>query len=62
MSQVARMLTDDEPRPRRFRLWLLLWLAGMPGPVVVTATVLPQLLSGVSLPAPKAGAFGSRPM
>jgi hypothetical protein len=56
------MLTNDEPRPRRFRLWLLLWLAGMPGPVVVTATVLPQLLSGVSLPAPKAGAFGSRPM
>jgi membrane protease YdiL (CAAX protease family) len=36
----------------RFRLGLLLWLAGMLGVIVLTATVLPQLLREVTLPAP----------
>jgi membrane protease YdiL (CAAX protease family) len=36
----------------RFRLGLLLWLAGMLGAIVLTVTVLPQLLRGMALPAP----------
>ncbi|MBL8114644.1 MAG: CPBP family intramembrane metalloprotease [Acidobacteria bacterium] len=36
----------------RFRLWLILWLAGLLGAVVMTVTVLPQLLATMPLPAP----------
>jgi len=36
----------------RFRLGILLWMAGMLGVVIITATVLPQMLGKVPLPAP----------
>lgn len=36
----------------RFRLWLILWLAGLLGAAVMTLTVLPQLLATMPLPAP----------
>lgn len=42
----------DAPKINRFRLSLLLWLAGMIGVVVMTVTILPQLLREVELPAP----------
>ena len=45
------MMPGTATVPRR-RLGLLLWAAGMLGAVVVTATVLPQLLGQVALPAP----------
>lgn len=46
------MTTNDTGVAPRFRLGLLLWLAGMLGVAVMTATVLPQLLAKVPLPAP----------
>ncbi len=46
------MTTNDAARIPRLRLGFFLWLAGMFGVVVVTATVLPQLLGEVVLPAP----------
>ena len=46
------MTTLDSPEIPRLRLGLLLWGAGMVGVVVVTFTVLPQLLNGLALPAP----------
>ena len=46
------MTTNDTARMPRLRLSLLLWLAGMLGVVVITVTVLPQLLGEVTLPAP----------
>jgi hypothetical protein len=46
------MTPNDTDRIPRLRLSLLLWLAGMLGVVVVTVTVLPQLVGGVTLPAP----------
>lgn len=46
------MTTNDSAKIPRLRLGLLLWLAGMLGAAVVTVTMLPQLLSQVSLPAP----------
>ena len=46
------MTRNDTDRIRRLRLSLLLWLAGMLGVVVITVTVLPQLLGEVPLPAP----------
>ena len=39
-------------RVPRFRLGLLLWLAGMLGVAVITFTMLPRLLQEASLPAP----------
>ena len=45
------MMTDTPAVPR-LRLGLLLWLAGMLGVVVLTFTVLPQLLRDVEIPAP----------
>lgn len=42
----------DTPAIPRLRLGLLLWLAGMIGVVVMTVTVLPQLLGQMTLPAP----------
>ena len=36
----------------RFRLGLVLWLAGMLGVVVITVTVLPQIMEMVVIPAP----------
>lgn len=44
-------MTDTAEIPR-LRLGLLLWLAGMLGAVVITVTVLPQLLRDVPLSAP----------
>lgn len=44
-------MTDTVAVPRR-RFGLLLWVVGMLGTVVVTVTVLPQLLGQVTLPAP----------
>lgn len=44
-------MTDTAAVPGR-RFGLLLWVAGMLGVVVVTATVLPQLSGQVTLPAP----------
>src|SRR5687767_11499322 len=52
MSQDTPMTTDDSTKVPRLRLSLLLWLAGMLGVVVITVTVLPQLLGEVTLPAP----------
>lgn len=46
------MTTTDTADVPRLRLSLLLWLAGMLGVVVITVTVLPQLLREVTLPAP----------
>jgi membrane protease YdiL (CAAX protease family) len=46
------MATNDSVVMPRLRLGLLLWLAGMLGVVVVTVTVLPQLLGELTLPAP----------
>ncbi|MGH7678657.1 MAG: CPBP family intramembrane glutamic endopeptidase [Gemmatimonadaceae bacterium] len=46
------MTTNDSAKVSRLRLSVLLWLAGMPGVVVITVTVLPRLLSDVSLGAP----------
>ena len=46
------MTTIDSAAVPRLRLCLLLSLAGMLGAVVITATVLPQLLGEASLPAP----------
>lgn len=46
------MTTSDSATTPRLRLGLLLWLAGMVGVVVVTVTMLPQLLGDVALPAP----------
>ena len=43
--------TTDTVVPR-FRLALVLWLAGMLGVVAITVTVLPQMLAEVPLPAP----------
>ena len=37
----------------RLRLGILLWLAGMLGVIVITFTVLPQLLRDLALPAPQ---------
>jgi hypothetical protein len=37
----------------RLRLGIFLWLAGMLGVIVITFTVLPQLLRDVALPAPR---------
>lgn len=48
----TQMPTNDSPKLPRLRLGLLLWLAGMLGVVVVTVTVLPQLLGEMTLPAP----------
>ena len=45
-------MESDTAVPSRFRLGLVLWLAGMLGVVVVTTTVLPQLLVETVLPAP----------
>jgi membrane protease YdiL (CAAX protease family) len=45
-------MTTDTPAVPSFRLGLLLWLAGMLGVVVLTFTVLPQLLRDVAIPAP----------
>jgi membrane protease YdiL (CAAX protease family) len=52
MPQVTPMTTNDSTKIPRLRLGLLLWLAGMLGVVVVTVTVLPQLLGELPLPAP----------
>jgi membrane protease YdiL (CAAX protease family) len=46
------MTTTDTAEVPRLRLGLLLWLTGMLGVVVLTVTVLPQLLREVPLPAP----------
>lgn len=46
------MTTNDSAKAPRLRLGLLLWLAGMLGVVVITVTVLPQLLGELTLPAP----------
>ena len=46
------MTPNDADGIPRLRLSLLLWLAGMLGVVVITVTVLPQLLGEVTLPAP----------
>lgn len=46
------MTTTDTAVVPRLRLGLLLWLAGALGVVVMTVTVLPQLLGQVTLPAP----------
>jgi membrane protease YdiL (CAAX protease family) len=46
------MTTNDSPKLPRLRLGLLLWIAGMLGVVVVTFTMLPQLLGELTLPAP----------
>ncbi len=46
-------MTDAAAVPRR-RFGLLLWVAGILGVVVITATALPQLLGQVTLPAPLA--------
>ena len=46
------MTTTATANIPRFRLGLLLWLAGMLGVVIMTVTVLPQLLRGEALPAP----------
>jgi membrane protease YdiL (CAAX protease family) len=52
----APMMTTDTPEVPRLRLGLLLWLAGMLGVIVITVTVLPQLLRELTpsepLPAP----------
>ncbi|MBA3559274.1 MAG: CPBP family intramembrane metalloprotease [Gemmatimonadaceae bacterium] len=45
------MPTDTTEVPRR-RLGVLLWLAGMLGVVFITFTALPQMMRGVTLPAP----------
>ncbi len=45
-------MTTDAAVVPRFRLGLLLWVAGMLGVVVITVTVLPQMLREVTLPAP----------
>lgn len=45
-------MTHDPTTTSRFRLGLLLWLAGMLGVVVLTVTALPQLLGETPLPAP----------
>lgn len=46
------MARSDSPQLPRLRLGLLLWIAGMLGVVVVTVTMLPQLLGELTLPAP----------
>ncbi len=46
-----RTMMDRASVPGR-RLGLLLWMAGMLGVIVITVTVLPQMLKPVSLPAP----------
>ena len=46
------MTMNESAKMPRLRLGLLLWLAGMLGVVVITVTVLPQLLGNVTLPAP----------
>ncbi|HWM92539.1 MAG TPA: CPBP family glutamic-type intramembrane protease [Thermoanaerobaculia bacterium] len=47
------LMTADSSRVPRFRLGLLLWLAGMLGVVVITITVLPAFLKDLEdLPAP----------
>jgi hypothetical protein len=52
-STQTMTMTDAAAVPRR-RFGLLLWVAGILGVVVITATVLPQLLEQVTLPAPLA--------
>jgi hypothetical protein len=52
MPQDTPMTPNDTDGIPRLRLSLLLWLAGMLGVVVITVTVLPQLLGEVTLPAP----------
>ena len=47
----AATTTDAAAVPGR-RFGALLWVAGMPGVVVMTVTVLPELLGTVALPAP----------
>jgi len=42
----------DAPPAPRLRLGFLLWLSGMPGVVLISVTMLPQLLRQVPLPAP----------
>ena len=42
----------DRPAVPRLRLGLALWVAGIVGAVVITTTVLPQLLAQMPLPAP----------
>ena len=46
------MTKIDATEVPRLRLGLVLWLSGMLGAVVITVTVLPQLLSDEELPAP----------
>ena len=46
------MTTNESAKIPRLRLGLLLWLAGMLGVIIITVTVLPQLLGDVALPAP----------
>ena len=48
-------------RGPRFRLGLLLWLAGMLGVAIITFTMLPRLLQEASLPAPALGDFTGEP-
>ena len=50
-SQEGPMASDTRSVPG-IRLGLLLWLAGMLGVAVMTATTLPRLLGQASLPAP----------
>ena len=45
-------MTTGMASPRRLRLGLLLWLAGMLGVGAITATVLPQELRQLNLPVP----------
>ena len=52
ISPNTPMTMIDTAEVPRLRLSLLLWLAGMLGVVVITVTVLPQLLGEVTLPAP----------
>src|ERR1700674_2743064 len=52
MPEDTPMTPNDTDGIPRLRLSLLLWLAGMLGVVVITVTLLPQLLGEVTLPAP----------
>jgi hypothetical protein len=49
---LATPMTTDTAAVPRLRLGLLLWLAGLPGVVAITGTVLPRLMHDVALPAP----------
>lgn len=46
------MRTNDPATIPRLRLSVLLWLAGILGAVIITVTVLPQMLGAWPLPAP----------